>query len=61
MAASERLVEKAQEYEQRAAHQAEVAEIPGSSVAHDLSAVGFTIVAIVLREVAVVLEEELAA
>jgi hypothetical protein len=69
MDATDLLIRKSNEYAQRAAHHAEIAELPNPgeienlSRSDELTALGYTLVAIALREVAAALmeAEELAA
>ena len=57
MAVADRLLEKAKEYEQRAAHHAERAEFNGKA-SDEITATGYTLVAIALREVVQALLEQ---
>lgn len=59
MVASRFLIERAQEYEQRAAHHTERAELDGKDKLEQvISARSFTVIAIVLREIAHAFEHD---
>jgi hypothetical protein len=57
VSASERLIGKARDYEVLAASHGERAALPGGRE-HTVSAIAFTVAAIILHEVAAVLDDE---